>query len=130
MSNKNKKLVFSLTAKDFKWDFFCSGGPGGQHQNKVATGCRCTHVPSGAVSESRVYKQQIQNKREAFTKCCKSDKFQKWCKVHASKLLGNKTPEDIVDEMMDRITDFKIEIKNSEGLWSEISLDDFLCLSA
>lgn len=108
--SKNKELVFSLSAHDFRWDFFCSGGPGGQHQNKTASGCRCTHEPSGAVAESRVYRQQLQNKREAFLKCCQSDKFKRWCKSHASLLLGEKSPEQVVDDLMSRTEDFKIEV--------------------
>ena len=63
---KNKKLLFSLIAKDFKWGYFSTGGPGGQNQNRKLNGVRCTHEASGAVGESREFKSQDQNKKQRF----------------------------------------------------------------
>ena len=55
-----------LLEKDVKYQAIRSGGPGGQHVNKVSTAIRATHVPSGEmvlVSDSR---SQLQNKKLAF----------------------------------------------------------------
>ena len=41
---------------------FRSGGPGGQHANKVESGVRLTHRPSGIVVTSRVSRSQHRNK--------------------------------------------------------------------
>lgn len=57
----NEKLLDS----DIRYEFTRSGGPGGQHVNKVSTAVRATHVPSGEsvfVSQGR---SQLQNKKEA-----------------------------------------------------------------
>ena len=42
-----KKLLFSITRKDFDVQTFCAGGPGGQHQNKTASAVRIVHLPLG-----------------------------------------------------------------------------------
>lgn len=44
---------------------FRSGGPGGQHANKVESGVRLTHTPSGVVVTSRASRSQYRNKQLA-----------------------------------------------------------------
>jgi len=67
--------LFTLNKKDFEIQTFRSGGSGGQHQNKTNTGVRIIHKKSGAVGESREHKSQLQNKKAAFTRLTKTDKF-------------------------------------------------------
>ena len=40
---------------------FCSGGPGGQHQNKTQSGVRYIHKPTGIAAESRTERSQHKN---------------------------------------------------------------------
>lgn len=47
--------------KDLVRQVFCSGGPGGQHQNKTATGVRYVHVPTGVTGEARDTRSQADN---------------------------------------------------------------------
>lgn len=63
-----KELRIRYSRKDFRVDTFCSGGPGGQNQNKRKTGVRITHIPSGLSSESREQRSQGQNKKTAFSR--------------------------------------------------------------
>ena len=63
-----KTLIFSARKSDFRIDTFCTGGPGGQNQNKREMGVRITHIPTGLSAESRVHRKQLQNRKEAFIK--------------------------------------------------------------
>lgn len=45
-------------------DTFCSGGKGGQHQNRTETGVRLIHVPSGVTVTSRNERSQHMNKKQ------------------------------------------------------------------
>jgi protein subunit release factor A len=85
-----KRLLFSLTKKDFKIATFCTGGPGGQHQNSNQNGVRITHLASGAFGEGREFRSQAQNKKAAFERMARSVPFQKWHKVEVSRRLGQE----------------------------------------
>ncbi len=48
--------------------FFVAGGPGGQHRNKVATGVRLTHHPSGLIVSATERRSQAANREAAFAR--------------------------------------------------------------
>lgn len=62
---------------------FKAGGPGGQNQNARNTGVRIKHVASGAIGEARDKRTQGDNKKAAFVRMARSDKFQQWAKIMA-----------------------------------------------
>jgi protein subunit release factor A len=62
----DKELIFSVRKSDLKIVAFCAGGPGGQHQNKVATAIRITHKETGISATSREHKSQHRNRKAAF----------------------------------------------------------------
>jgi len=62
------KSIFPVTKKDLRIDTFCSGGPGGQHQNKTHSGVRLTHVETGISAECRDTRSQHENRKRAFRK--------------------------------------------------------------
>jgi protein subunit release factor B len=54
--------------RDCDMSFFVAGGPGGQHRNKVATGVRLVHRPSGTVVTATERRSQAANREAAFAR--------------------------------------------------------------
>lgn len=52
--------------RDCTVEFFIASGPGGQHRNKVETGVRLTHRPSGIVVTATERRSQFANRETAF----------------------------------------------------------------
>lgn len=98
---KEKILLFSLTAKDFEVQTFCTGGAGGQHRNAKKNGVRIIHTASGARAEHRDGRDQYANKEKAFYKLAATKEFLSWHKAHTAKLLGQPSIEDIVNARVD-----------------------------
>ena len=78
-----EKPLLTLTKKHFRVDRFKSGGKGGQHQNKVESGVRITHIETGISAESRSSRSQHQNKKVAFRSLCNNQKFKNWLKMES-----------------------------------------------
>ena len=54
--------------KEYRIEKFHCGGKGGQNLNKVETGVRITHIPTGLVAQSTEERSQFQNKQRAMEK--------------------------------------------------------------
>jgi protein subunit release factor B len=54
--------------RDCDISFFIAGGPGGQHRNKVATGVRLVHRPSGIMVTATERRSQAANREAAFAR--------------------------------------------------------------
>jgi protein subunit release factor B len=52
--------------RDSDVEFFIASGPGGQHRNKVETGVRLVHRPSGIVVTATERRSQAANREMAF----------------------------------------------------------------
>lgn len=50
---------------DLEWDTFRSSGAGGQHVNKVETGVRVKHLPTGLIVENTESRSQVKNRENA-----------------------------------------------------------------
>jgi protein subunit release factor A len=105
---RSKRLLFSVTAKDFDRQTFSVGGHGGGGKDTSNSGVRLIHRASGAVGEGRDHRSNTRNARDAFERCASTDRFQKWLKIEIARKMNQRvaeTPEEIrvrVNEMVDQ----------------------------
>lgn len=114
--DKAKRLLFSVTLADCDLQTFCSGGPGGQHQNKTETGVRIIHRASGAVGESREERSQYANKQRAFKRMAQTKEFREWHRMTVARLLGQPSPEEVVEKLM-HPKNIRVDVKDGNGRW-------------
>jgi protein subunit release factor B len=111
-----REKVFSVTIRDCRVDTFRAGGKGGQNQNKVESGVRVVHEPSGAVGEARDSRDQLQNKRAAFRRMAESRAFQLWARIEAARRVTGKTIDQLVDESI-APENLLVEVRGDDGRW-------------
>ncbi len=110
-------LLFSVTAKDCRFDYYRGSGKGGQKKNKTSSAVRCTHIASGAVGQAEDTRSQPQNKRLAFERMAHTAKFKTWHKIEVARRLGHEQQiKERVEELMQPHY-IRVEVKDEKGLW-------------
>ena len=110
-----KDLLFSITKKDLKIEYFSGTGAGGQHRNKHQNCIRIHHSDSGAIVTGQSNRERVANRREAIKNLLKHPKFKIWQSRKIQEALMGQSIKEVVEKMV--IPKYlKIEIKE-DGKW-------------
>ena len=110
-----KELLFSITKRDFKIDYFSGTGKGGQYRNKHQNCVRLHHPESGVIVTGQSYRERQANTKEAFNNLVNNPKFKVWYNMRVHEKIEGKKIKDLVEEMM-QPENLRVEIKNN-GKW-------------
>ena len=117
-----RELVFSLTKKDFKLEWFSGTGPGGQNRNKVQACCRITHIETGITAQSSRHRERLKNLHDAFHTL--AERLRPWLEAKAlgDRPVYNPTTDTIRTYHLadNRVKDMESGFEQS---WSEVRKD-------
>ena len=111
-----KNLLFSITKKDLKIDYFSGTGKGGQHRNKHQNCVRIHHKDSGAISTGQSNRERRSNVKEALNNLISNPKFKLWNNMKVNECLTGELIEDKINNMMTE-KNLLVEFMSEDGEW-------------
>jgi peptide chain release factor 1 len=120
-------LDLHIGEEELKWEFYRSGGHGGQNVNKVSTAVRLTHIPTNLVVTCQTERYQAQN-REIALKLLRAKLWEQAEEEKLSKLTADRKAQigrgmraekiRTYNFPQDRVTDHRINQSwhNLEGI--------------
>ena len=122
MSEKQKINI--LSSKDLDVSYFCGSGKGGQARNKVASGVLITHKETGAQGRASDSRSQVDNKKQAFLRLLQTPKMRFWLAAKLYEIRQQETLEQTIEKDL-APENLKLEIKDENGKWIEVSKEYF-----
>jgi len=113
-----KKLLFSVTARDCDWSYTKGTGAGGQKRNKTSSAVHCTHRASRAHGYSEASRSQSENKRDAFVKMTETKEFKTWHRMEVMRQTGKL--DELEREVQRELRKVKLEVR-IYGKWTQVS---------
>ena len=122
-----RKLLFSITKKDFEITYYSGTGAGGQHRNRHKNCVRLKHIDSGVIVTGANSRSLEQNKKNAFKRLVNHKKFKAWLKIRVAretisssefpsydevqKALTRRYPDDINEKLDDMMQDKYLKVE-------------------
>lgn len=119
-----RERITILSLRDIEVSYFCGSGKGGQARNKVASGVMMRHAESGAIGRASDSRSQDQNKRAAWERLVKTPQMKFWLAKKVFEIRQGETLEQSVENDM-RPENLKIEVRNENGQWHQVTEDYF-----
>jgi peptide chain release factor 1 len=114
-----KNLLFSITKKDFKIDYFSGTGAGGQYRNRHKNCVRLTHIDSNVTVTGQSNRERLSNLKEAFRNLMNDPKFKLWYNIKVKEMLDGISLEQKIKKMMVK-SNLKVEGINDNGQWEKL----------
>lgn len=116
MNKEERVLLFTVTERDCRFDYYVGSGKGGQKRNRTYNCVRVTHIESGAVGKSEEGRSQRKNKEIAFKRMSETQEFKNWHRIETSRRMGHLS--EIKKEVERELKNVKVEVK-VDGVWKE-----------